>query len=80
MAQYEYMVKICANGKPSLVRVGEDHVFRGYDPREPEKWVEDPRFVAFAWGGGDFINYDDCSESQAMEYMKKIEAFWAGKP
>ena len=76
MEEYKYMVKICANGKPSLVRVGDDYVFRKYDPREPGKWHESKFLDAFAWGGSDWIDYDDCTEEEATEYMKEIDDFW----
>lgn len=76
MAQYEYMVKINVNGYPSVVRIGDDHVFRGYDPREPGKWYESKFLDALAWGGSDFIDYDDCTEEEALEYMKQADRFW----
>ena len=76
--EYQYMVRT-DGPKPSLVRVGEDRVFRRYDPRVPGKWEGSKFLDAFAWGGGDFVWYDDIDEDEALEYMKQIDAFWRAR-
>ena len=75
---YSYMVRT-DGPKPDLVRVGEDRVFRRYDPRVPEKWEGSSFLDAFAWGGGDFVWYDDIDEEAALAYMKEIDAFWRAR-
>lgn len=75
--KYSFMVDTRFR-KPDLVRAGPDG-FKRYDPRDPEKWTGSKFLDAFAWGGGDFVWYDDISEEEAAEYMKKIDAFWKEK-
>ena len=62
--------------KPDLVRCTGD-AFERYDPRTPEKWKGSKSLDAFAWGGGDFVWYDEISDAKAKEYMKEIDDFWA---
>lgn len=75
MAQYDYMVDTRGK-KPDLVRAGIDG-FKRYDPRVPEKWIGSKFLDAFAWGGSDWIDYDDISEEEAKEYIKQIDEYWA---
>lgn len=77
MSDTEYMVSV-RGPKPDLVRV-KDGVFERYDPRVPEKWKGSKFLDAFAWGGGDFTWYDDIGEASALEYMKKIDQYWADR-
>ena len=75
MDHYDYMV--CKRGKkPDLVRAGSDG-FKRYDPRVPEKWIGSKFLDAFAWGGGDWVWYDDISESEAKDYITQIDEYWA---
>ena len=69
-----YMVDT-RGSKPDLVR-NINGVYERYDPRVPEKWKGSKFLDALAWGGGDFVWYDDISESKAKEYMKIIDEFW----
>ena len=75
MDKYVYMVSILGR-KPDLVRAGSDG-FKRYDPRVPEKWIGSKFLDAFAWGGSDWIDYDDISEEEAKEYIKQIDEYWA---
>lgn len=75
--KYAYMVDT-RGPKPDLVRAGDDG-FKRYDPRKPEKWVGSKFLDAFAWGGSDFVWYDDITEDKVPDYMKAIEEFWAKK-
>lgn len=64
--------------KPDLVR-NFNGVFERYDPRDPAKWKSSKFLDEFAWGGGDFVWYDDISEAEAKGFMKKIDDYWAKK-
>lgn len=72
-----YMVSLRGK-KPDLVRADDDG-FKRYDPRTQEKWTGSKFLDAFAWGGGDWIWYDDVSEDEAKEYMKQIDEYWASR-
>ncbi len=72
-----YMVDT-RGAKPDLVRYANG-TFERYDPRVPEKWKGSRSLDAFAWGGGDFVWFDEISEADAKEYMKKIDEFWEKK-
>ena len=61
--------------KPDLVRC-VNGVFERYDPTVPGEWKGSKFLDAFAWGGGDFVWYDDISEAKAEEYKKEIREFW----
>lgn len=78
MVEYEYMADKRCN-PPFVVRVGEDHVFRGYNPALPEKWFESKFLDALAWGGGDFSWYDDISEDEAKDYMALADKAFADR-
>ena len=69
MDKYQYMVD---KRGPDLVRVGSDHVFRRYSPGDPKEWTESKFLDALAWGGGDWVWYDDITEEEAMQYMEQI--------
>ena len=70
--KFAYMVDT-RGSKPDLVRVGNDGVFRRYNPSDPKVWTESKFLDAFAWGGGDFVWYDDITEEEAKKYMEKIK-------
>jgi hypothetical protein len=69
-----YMVDT-RGSKPDLVR-NVNGVFERYDPGVPGKWKGSRFLDEFAWGGGDFVWYDDISEQKAREYMAEIDALW----
>ena len=71
---YSYMVDLRGR-KPDLVRAGSDG-FKRYDPRVPEKWTSSEFLDSFAWGGDDFVWYDNISEKEAEVYMREIDKFW----
>lgn len=62
--------------KPDLAR-NVNGVFERYDPTVPGKWKTSRFLDAFAWGGGDFVWYDDIGPDKAKEYMKEIDDFMA---
>ena len=64
--------------KPDLVRA-ENGVFERYDPRVEGEWEGSKFLDAFAWGGGDFVWYDDIPEEDVEFYKDKIRKFWAEK-
>ena len=72
MGKYEYLAADRGN-PPRVVRVGNGEGFRGYEPRLPGKWFESVFLDAMAWGQGSFMDYDDCTEEEAMEYMKAAD-------
>lgn len=72
-----YMVALRGK-KPDLVRADDDG-FKRYDPRTSEKWVGSKFLDAFAWGGSDWLFYDDISENEAKNYMKEIDEYWKAK-
>ncbi len=69
MGKYQYFVDMRGN-HAHVVRGGNGEGFRGYNPRLPGKWYESVFLDAMAWGQGSFMDYDDCSEEEALEYMK----------
>lgn len=78
MERYSYMVDTRGK-KPDLVRVGPDRVFERYEPNDPKEWKGSKFLDALAWGGGDFVWYDDITEEEAENYMKQIREFDADK-
>lgn len=68
-----YMVNTSGR-KPDLIRANKGEFLR-YDPRTPEVWERSKFLDAFAWGGSDWIDYDDISEEEAKEYMKQIDEY-----
>ena len=77
--RYSYMVST-EGDKPDLIRSSVQDGFQRYDPRIPEKWKGSKFLDSFAWGGGDWIWYDDVSEEKAKEYMMEIDRFWVEHP
>lgn len=75
MDKYVYMVSTLGR-KPDLVRAGSAG-FKRYDPRVPEKWIGSKFLAAFAWGGGDWLWYDDITDFAAKDYITQIDEYWA---
>ena len=77
MKGYRYMVD-AREPKPDLVRYSEDGYER-YTPHMETKWSRSKFLDEFAWGGGDFVYYDNISPAKAEEYMVEIEEFWRNR-
>ena len=70
--RYEYMVDT-RGPIPDLVRA-RGGVFERYTPEEETEWSRSKFLDSFAWGGGDFVWYDNITEEKAKEYMEKIRS------
>ena len=77
MTKYEYMVDT-RGPKPDLVRCSKD-VFERYTPNRETPWSRSKFLDEFAWGGGDFIYFDDICEADAEKYMSEIDEYWKNK-
>lgn len=67
--EFRYMV--CNETEnPRLIRFGNKNAEMF---AFPGKWEEVPHLNAIRYGGGAFMDYDDISEKEAAEYMKKIK-------
>lgn len=71
-SKYEYMVDT-RDEIPDVVRSSAERGFERYDPSSPDHWHGSKFLDAFAWGGDDWVYYDDISEEKAMEYIKQIQ-------
>lgn len=68
MARYSYSVRTDL-GFPILARFGD----RGAETLKRDgTWEEAPHLNSIRSGGGLFMEYDDISEEEAREYMRKI--------
>ena len=76
MSKYSYMVDT-RHDIPIVVRSSVESGFERYDPSSPEHWHGSKFLDAFAWGGGDFVWYDDIPEKEAMKYIAKIDKAYA---
>ena len=43
------------------------------------EWVDAPHLLAMSYGGGAFMDYDDITEEEAVEYEAEIREYFAGK-
>ena len=77
MANVTYMVDKRFR-KPDLVRC-KDGVYERYDPRVKGEWEGSKFLDAFAWGGDDWVYFDDIPESDVEFYKDKIRKFWDEK-
>lgn len=60
--------------KPDLVRYSKDGYER-YTPDRETEWSRSRFLDALAWGGGDFVWYDEIGEVKAKKYMAEIREF-----
>jgi len=82
---YSYQVRFYDADHPALIRLSKGSI-QAFHPGEPGEWEESPNLYAMWYGGGPFMDYDDCTEEEALKYMeiirenvRKLKAKRAGK-
>ena len=68
---YQYQVDLSDPKYPGLIRMSPGKI-ESFHPGEPGEWEESPHLQAMYYGGGPFMDYDDCSEQEAAKYMEII--------
>ena len=77
--QKDGSIRLHGRHKREKARFGQSRIdgFKRYDPRVSEKWIGSKFLAAFAWGGGDWLWYDDITDSAAKDYITQIDEYWA---
>lgn len=71
MAKYSYMVNMNNPKYPRLIRMSMTKT-EAFRPSYPGEWEESKYHDAIRYGGGPFMDYDDCTEEQAKVVMDVI--------
>lgn len=69
--KYDYQVDLTNPQYPGLIRMSVGSI-QAFHPRGPGEWEESPYHYAMWYGGGPFMDYDDCTEEEALKYMEII--------
>ena len=80
--EYSYQVDLTNPQYPRLIRLSVGSI-QAFHPAVPGEWEESPYHYAIWCGDGPFMDYDDCTGEEALQYMdiirENVRKYWARK-